>query len=256
MARHPVKLVTLPFGTLAFRRGDVAVAHEETSLGVTPVLEKSWFTGKVWRSSWSFDVATNQGMTWRDVLTHRVGLDLGVIKVPAYIPPDRLRTVSDTSELTYDLHDSKAGVLTVNAPRAKAVIGFGAGKTYELGDLILKPGPTKQQGYSVITASAVQGEDFHSPASRILVTATGYVENKGMEWNADHTSVGNQWGPGPVLCEGIPFELIVKTKRASAWPLDGRGHRLAPIHGEPVADGVRFAFGPDYRTLWYEIGIE
>lgn len=256
MARLPVKLVTLPFGTLAFRRGDVAAGRTETALGVTPEQEKRWFAGQsAWRS-WSFDVAANQGMTWRDVLTHRVGLALGANQIPAFIPPDRLRTESDTSELTYDQHDPTAGVLTVNAPRAKAMIGFGAGKTFELGDLTLKPGPTRQKGFSVITASAIQGEDLHSPASHILVTASGYVEDKGMIWNADHTSVGNEWGQGPTLCEGIPFELVLKTKQATAWPLDSHGHRLAPIHGEPVEGGLHFAFGPSYKTLWYEISNE
>jgi hypothetical protein len=255
MARHPVKLVTLPFGTLAFRRGDVSPAHGETIVGLTQDEEKRWIMGALWRS-WSLDAAANHGMTWRDVLTHRVGLALGSQAAPAMLPENRTRTESDTGELEYDLSDAAAGVLTVNTARSKAVIGFGAGKTFDLGDLTLKPGPTRQKGYSVITASAVQGEDFHSPASRILITATGYVVNKGMVWNAAGTSVGDQWGEGPTLCEGIPFELNLKTSHATAWPLDGHGHRLAPIHGETGPDGVRFVFGPNYRTLWYEIACE
>jgi len=122
--------------------------------------------------------------------------------------------------------------------------------------VILKPGPTMQRGFSVITASVVRGADFHSPGARILVTATGYVENQGMGWNADKTSVGNQWGEGPVMCEGIPFELILKTKRATAWPLDSHGRRLAAIKAEAGGDGARFIFGPRYKTLWYEVATE
>ena len=163
---------------------------------------------------------------------------------------------SDNNELAYDLSDTNSGVLTVNAPRAKAVIGFGAGRTFELGDVILKPGPTMQRGFSVITASAVRGASFHSADAHILVTATGYVENQGAVWNADKTSVGNQWGEGPVMCEGIPFGLILKTKRATAWPLDSRGRRLDPINGEVVPDGVRSVFDSRYKTLWYEIAPE
>ena len=147
-------------------------------------------------------------------------------------------------------------MLTVNAPRAKAVIGFGAGRTFELGDVTVKPGPTMQRGFAVITASAVRGSDFHSPGGALLVTATGYVENQGMGWNADRTSVGDQWGSGPVLCEGIPFQLVVKTRRAEAWALDGHGRRVAPVPAEADAGGVHFAFGPRYKTLWYEIATE
>ncbi len=256
MTRHPVKLVTLPFGALAFRRGDVAAASEETVIGVTLDEEKRWLAEKSGISWRAFDVAAGKGATWRDAFTHRLSLALGSDKVPSFLSPDLKRVQSDNNELAYDLSDPVAGVLTVNAPRAKAVIGFGAGKTFELGDVILKPGPTMQRGFSVITASAVRGANFHEPGARILVTATGYVENRGVVWNAEKTSVGNQWGEGPVMCEGIPFELILKAKRATAWPLDSRGRRLAPITGEVVPGGVRFVLGSRYQTLWYEIAPE
>lgn len=253
MSRHSVKLVTLPFGALAFRRGDVTASREETAIGVTLDEEKRWLAEKAGTSWQGFDVAAGKGATWRDAFTHRLCLALGSDTLPAFLPSELKRAESDTGELVYYLVDDSAGVLTINAPRAKAVIGFGAGKTLELGDVVLKPGPTMQRGFSVITASAVHGTNFHSPGARILVTATGYVENQGMVWNADKTSVGNQWGDGPVMCEGIPFQLILKTKRATAWPLDPRGRRLHPIDGEAGTKGVRFSFGPRYKTLWYEI---
>ncbi len=256
MSRHSVKLVTLPFGALAFRRGDVTTSREETAIGVTLDEEKQWLAEKAGTSWQGFDVAAAKGATWRDAFTRRISLALGSNTLPAFLPSELKRVESDTSELVCNLADASAGVLTVNSLRAKAMIGFGAGKTFELGDVILKPGPTMQRGFSVITASAVRGANFHSPGARILVTATGYVENWGMVWNADKTSVGNQWGDGPVMCEGIPFELILKTKRSTAWPLDPRGRRLNPINGEPGTEGLRFTFGPQYKTLWYEIAPE
>jgi len=256
LTRHPVKLVTMPFGALAFRRGDVAAAREETAIGVTLDEEKRWLAEKSGSSWRAFDVAAGKGATWRDAFTHRLSLALGSDQVPSFLPPDVKCVQSDNNELAYDLGNTNNGVLTVNAPRAKAVIGFGAGKTFELGDMILKPGVTMQRGFSVITASAVRGDSFHSAGARILLTATGYVENQGAVWNADKTSVGNQWGEGPVMCEGISFELILKTKRATAWPLDSHGRRLAPINGEVVPGGVRFVFSSRFKTLWYEIAPE
>jgi hypothetical protein len=253
MARHPVKLVTMPFGALAFRRGDVAPAREETAIGITLGEEKKWLSelpAGAWRS---FDAAAGKGATWRDAFTHRLGLELGSRHAATFVSPQRTRAESDTGEVACDLGDPAGGLLTVNAPRAKAVIGFGAGKTFALGDVILKPGPTIQRGFSVITVSAVRGDGFRAPGTAILVTATGYVENRGMGWNADKTSVGSQWGTGPVMCEGIPLELILKTRHATAWPLDSRGRRLASLSGASGAEGVRFSFGPRYKTLWYEI---
>ena len=255
MSRHPVKLVTMPFGALAFRRGDVAPAREETAIGVKLAEEKQSLAERLSASWRAFDAADCKGATWRDAFAHRLSLALGSDKVPSFLPADLKRVQSDNGELACDLSNPTAGVLTVNAPRAKAVIGFGAGRTFEFGDAIIKPGPTMQHGFSVITASVVRGDDFHSPGARILVTATGYVENQGAVWNADKTSVGNQWGEGTVMCEGIPFEMILKTGRATAWPLDSHGRRLAPITSA-VPGGVRFVFGPHCKTLWYEIAVE
>lgn len=70
------------------------------------------------------------------------------------------------------------------------------------------------------------------------------------------TSVGDQWGEGPAICEGIPFQMTRKVPQAKAWTLDGHGRRAASIHAERVADGSRFVLGPGYKTLWYEIKIE
>lgn len=254
-ARHPVKLVTLPFGALAFRRGDVAPAHEQIAIGTTLDEEKRWFvdeSGLSWRS---FEIAAMRGIIWRDVFTHRVCLALGKETAVSPLSPEVVQVRSDNGEMSYDLSDPAAGVLTVDAPRAKAVIGFGAGKTFVLGDVTIQPGPTMQNGFSVLTASAVHGDDFHSPGAKILVTATGYVENRGAVWNDDKSSVGDQWGDGPVMCEGIPFTLALKTGHASAWALDSRGNRMAPVATEQVAEGIRFAFGPRYKTLWYEIVV-
>jgi len=125
MARHPVKLVTMPFGALAFRRGDVASARAETAIGVTLEDEKRWLiekAGKTWRS---FDVAAGKGATWRDAFQHRLSLDLGSTAVPPFAAAELNRARSDTGQLCYDLGGPAGGVIAVDAPRAKAVIVSG-----------------------------------------------------------------------------------------------------------------------------------
>jgi hypothetical protein len=256
--RHPLKLVTMPFGALAFRRGDVAAAHEETAIGVTRDDERQWLTGSLKKAGgfWSFRIANRKGASWRDAFTHRICLALGSDRLPPFAPRDLQRAQSDTGQLVCDMTDPAGGVLTVNAPRAKAVIGFGAGRSFALGDLTVKPGPTRQHGFSVITASAVRGADFHSPGASLLVTATGYAENTGMGWNADKTSVGNRWGQGPVLCEGIPFDLVLQPRAIRAWALDERGRRAGEVPVTVTPAGSLLRLGPQYRTLWYEVAIE
>lgn len=257
IARHPVKLVTLPFGALAFRRADIAPGRTETSIGVSLDEEKRWFIERTAHSWHSFNVAAEKGASWLDAFTHRLDLDLHSTNTPNLLPPTLTRAHSDTGELDYDATNQDASALVVNAPRAKAIIGFGTGKTFTLDDVILTPGQTIQAGFSVITASVVHGQDFHSPGTRILVTATGHVENQGMIWNETHTSVGKNWGTGPVVCEGVPLRCVLRTKRpAHAWALDPHGHRTTQAPAEPNPDGTAFSLGPSYRTLWYEIAID
>jgi len=249
---HPTKLVTMPFGALAFRRGDVATAKQEVSVGITlDDLKLQTIRGAKRETA-----AAEKGATWRDAFTHRLSVALGSKTAPKFQPTDQTVVVSDTEELTYDATKKDAAVLVVNSPRSKAVIGFGAGKTFDLGELVLKPGQTMQQGFSVITASVVSGSGFCSKGAKILLTATGYVENTGMGWNANKSSVGDQWGNSPVLCEGIPFELVLKTKSAKAWALDPRGQRAVEISPEETDGGIALKLGPQYKTLWYEVVIE
>jgi hypothetical protein len=254
---HPVKLVTMPFGALAFRRNDVAVGREESLVGVTLAEEKQWqLTGYSKKSTWSFPISADKGVTWRDVVAHRICLSPDTQDVPKRLSSQLTAVTSDTGQLTYDATKPDACVLTVNAPRAKAVIGFGSARTFDLGGLVVQPGPTMQAGFSVITASVVKGNDFRSPGASVLLTATGYVENTGMKWNAQKTSVSDQWGHGPVLCEGVPLAVVFPTKSIRAWALDGRGQRMKQIPTEPADGGARVRLGPQYKTLWYEVVVE
>ena len=249
---HPTKLVTMPFGALAFRRGDLAPAREEISVGI--LLDD--LKGAVHKNVKRERLAADKGATWLDAFTHGVSLTLGEETAPAFQPARQAVAVSDTGEMTYDTTAKDAAILVVNAARAKAMIGFGVGKTFDLGELSLKPGPTLQNGFSVITASVVSGSGFRDKGATILLTATGYAENTEMGWNADKTSVGDRWGKGPVLCEGIPFEVVLKVKRAKAWALDPRGQRRVEITPVQVTGGVSFNVGPLYKTLWYEVIVE
>ena len=98
------------------------------------------------------------------------------------------------------------------------------------------------------------GNAWFATAKRILITATGDIENTGMGWkNAAKTSVGRDWGKAPVLVEGpaAKIELLefLGGGKFMAWALDERGQRRAEI---PVANGT-LEIGPQHRTLWYEV---
>ena len=178
------------------------------------------------------------------------------------LPPQGLIVTSDTGELRWERTRTGRAVVVIDTERSKAVIGYGGGRTLTLSDVTLSPGPTKQQGWSAITLTLIDGGDFASPG-RILLTATGYAENVGMGWErlqGDTVTVRNRWGEAPSLVEGVParIELPVPPEQVAAYALDGGGHRREPLPvwaSEHDPGRAVFDIGPEYRTLWYEIQI-
>jgi len=79
-----------------------------------------------------------------------------------------------------------------------------------------------------------------------------------MGWNADHTSVGTQWGQAPTLCEGIAAHVTLTTaaKAATVHVLDGTGARTGEVPASVQNGKLTFDIGPQFKTLWYEIVAE
>ena len=166
--------------------------------------------------------------------------------------------MSDTRQLEWDLRRPGHGVVTVDTPRSKAVVGYGGGQRYELGGLVIEPGQTRQDGWSALTLTAVEG-DLTTAPSRWLITATGYVENTDMGWtDSEHTSVGNDWGKAPTLVEGIParFTVPFAADQVEVWALDERGQRRIAVPCQAAPGGhAMIAIGSEWKTLWYEIAV-
>ena len=150
------------------------------------------------------------------------------------------------------------GVVTVDTPRSKAVVGYGGGQRYELGGLLIEPGPTRQDGWSALTLTAIEGNLATAP-SRWLITATGYVKNTSMGWkDTEHTSVGDAWGQAPTLVEGIPasFTVPFAADQVEVWALDERGQRRTTVPCQTGKSGQAvIAIGPEWKTLWYEVAV-
>jgi hypothetical protein len=168
------------------------------------------------------------------------------------------RFASDTGELCWDLSSPKRGVVTVNTPLSKAVIGFGHGRSFDLGGVLIEPGVSRQDGWSAITLTAMSGR-IGSGSAHLLITATGIVENTKMGWkNAAHTTVGRDWGEAPTLAEIIPARIAIPASadRVQAWALDERGKRRERIPVEAVSPkGAALNIGPRWRTIWYEVEV-
>ena len=62
--------------------------------------------------------------------------------------------------------------------------------------------------FSAVTITPLDGKNLEE-SSRILITACGRCENVDMGFNADRTSVGGNWGKGPVRIEAVTAQITL-----------------------------------------------
>ncbi len=258
--QNPAKMVTLPAAVALFRRGDVSPLAVST------------------QAAFSLDAAVDQvrtsgpalqgdefGVGRTDALQEAVGIAMSDAAAPSSPAPPPLpgSYVSQDRELTWDSRGGK-GAVTVDTPRSKAVIGYVIGRTFDLGGIQIAPGATIQD-WAAITLTALGGGSPTGPTpkslqapGRILVTATGFIQNTGMGWkNGEHTTVGRDWGRAPTLTENIPatITLPVAARRLEAFTLDERGQRREKL---PVIDNggkASIRIGAGNPTPWYELVV-
>jgi hypothetical protein len=266
--QHPTKMVTLIPSVAMFVRGDVRPAKQQVVVGLDVEREIDELRRT---SAWNLVHAGHLGVTPQTALVHRIAIATEGMKIPeGTLTPkdvklDGDKFVSDTGELIWDLSQKDRGVVTINTARSKAVIGFGAGRRFDLGGVVIEPSQTIQDGWCAITLTAIEG-DFEAVQKqqkglRVLITATGYAENTDMGWKdvpgyPPKSSCGRNWGKPPSLVEGIgaTITLPLQAKRVQAWALDERGQRKAKIQVTADASGnavIRIA--PQWQTLWYEV---
>jgi hypothetical protein len=259
--QHPTKMASLPAVAALFLRGDVRPAQKQVTAALGKEREIEALRGS---QAWELVHAGTVGVSPETALVHRVALvteggKRGEEASGEEVRPGEARYASDTGELLWDLGNRKRGVVTVDTPKSKAVIGYAGGKRFALGGVVIEPGDTVQDGWCIVTLTAMEGSLATGPA-RLLVTATGLAENTGMKWKSSaKDSVGRDWGKAPSLVEGVPARLTLPfpPARVQAWALDERGQRKAALTVRSVGeDKALLALELEKQTLWYEIDVK
>ena len=119
------------------------------------------------------------------------------------------------------------------------------------GAVQVAPGAT-DRNYAALIFTSLDGKPLES-AHSILLAAVGSADNQGMVWNDSRTSVGNKWGTGPTIVNGIPAELTLPFRVKSVHALDGSGQPQGAVPVRVEGNTSRFIIGPEHHTLWYEI---
>ncbi len=255
-AQHSGKMANLLLAANLFRRGDVQPAMQEITMALTPDRELD-LLANAW--AWGVFSSSQLGMSGKLAFTNRLSTSVGTEAVGltnAPAAPSGNVVTSDTGELKWDLASADHGVVTVNAPRTKAVLGYVTNKVWSLGELTLVPGAS-QLGWCTFGATLTRGNSFTNDCSALIV-ATGWWENTGQVWkDTNKDSVGNKWGGPPILMEVVPFTLTlpVGTNRVSVWALDERGQRKAAVSVTGTETNSIVTATADAATIWYELEV-
>lgn len=260
--QHPSKMANALLGALMFLRQDVASAKNEYVLRLDPEREIELIRTK--GNAWSVAHGLLLGLDEATPLLHRVSLSVGALAsgldTPPLPPSSGSAFVADTGELTWDVTALTGGVLTIDTPRTKALLGFTDTKVHVFSNgIAMTPGLT-EQGWSTIALSAIQGNADTLPSgTRLLVVTTGNIANTGMVWkSAEHTSVGSNWGRTPSLVERIPatISLPVPADSVRFRSLNALGAAMRELGVQSGADAssCQISLGTE-ATLWYEVEI-
>ena len=105
-----------------------------------------------------------------------------------------------------------------------------------------------------MTLSALDGQPIDQSGG-LLLTAVARVENLGMGWNRDRTSVGKSWGSGPTQAEGVTATVTIATPAAAVkvFALDAAGQRRYKVPVTVASGRLTFTISPVYQALWYEV---
>ena len=244
LQQHPAKLAFLPAAALMFRRGDVEAAPGTARLALSAAQAEEFSADNVsMTEAWK-----KAGVGVGEMINHRLEL--------RFAPGGQAEAEISKEASSPVAWDSDAGLFTVNSPAAKAVVGRCTGKTTKLdgAEFDVKTNP---RNFAVLTLNAADGQPL-ARSGRLLLTAAGNVENTGMGWNADHTSVGTKWGNAPTICEGIGARITLTTgaKTIQVHALDGAGARAGTVAATLNGGRLSFDIDPQFKTLWYEIVLQ
>ncbi len=261
-----VQLAHNPACYAMFCRGDVAEGKTTISADWTPTTELTILQAQ---KSTRFDFK-GLGLDERLALLYPTSLEIksnstSSSKRYPVIPDDATTFRSETKELQWNMSEKDKGFFLLDTANTKLFTGFAKdGDVFGFNDVDLRIGQTRL-GWTTISMVSLDGNGFGQKSggkeTRILVAATGLMENTGMKFqhlDGDKITLADQWGKGPILCEGIPATLTltgVDLKKVRCYPLDEKGNRKDAIGVKQADKGVVVELSPEHKTIWYEIVV-
>ena len=242
---NPAKMAFFPAAALLFRAGEMSPAAGTSVLSA----------GKAgWRDVFAQGTpdavhAWQAGGRPPNFLNERLALSL----TPSASASQG--TIQGATTLT-TLKTAAGGQYIAESPGAVSVIGYVGGQTVTTRAATFTF-PAFGNNFAALTLTPLDGKPL-ARSRHLLLTVVGKVENQDMHWNAARTSVSDQWGHAPTVAEGIPATVTFPALHpAHVYALDATGRRRQEVPLSHTIGGLvftAFTIGPEYQTVWYEIG--
>jgi len=243
---NPAKMPLMPLGARIFLGQKVAPSAGQ--IVVAPARDNMLRTGSAYYHEVGRFVRGEANVQWADMLQRRFALDFGPHEKTAALPtgdPD------PRIQWTGGQPAPGTGRFVLRDPSAAVFAGFAAGPMpIDLGALRIDKLDTPFATLTLVPADAAKPL---ATADRLLLGAVARVENTGMKWNAQRTSVSDQWGKGPARIEVVKATLsLPATAGLKAYALTAQGKR-GPEIPVTIKDGRATLEIGQTPALWYEL---
>ncbi|MDQ3813512.1 MAG: carbohydrate binding domain-containing protein, partial [Armatimonadota bacterium] len=249
---HPGKMAFMPAAATIFLRGDLG----PLTPGKTLVVPRGEVAALTAQFNSMTNVWSNVGTTRRDTVLNHAAVRFTDEAGPLRVEPISTQD-TPSGQLDWNIASPQSALFAVRSPASKVAVEFNNAAAQpakiDLDGFTIERLPGSRPFFTM-TLTAMDGKPTTDSAS-LLLTAAGNIENTGMGWNEKRNSVGNQWGTGPTIAEGIIANITLQTKAAQAtvYALDGTGARVKTVPSQLANGRLTFQIGPEHSTLWYEI---
>ncbi|MDO5581528.1 MAG: cellulase family glycosylhydrolase [Planctomycetia bacterium] len=166
--------------------------------------------------------------------------------------------------------EDQSGYFTVDTNLTKFFTGFIKGRSFKFKGIELSIGKTRLDWATISLVRSQSGMKAEK-SDRLqkgswLLAANGFVSNSDQVLTSPRKDMitsarayGGKKGTSPALAEGVPFQLIlskINPESVSVFALDEEGNHKAEVKTQKDKNGTKIEFGPEYKTLWYEILIK
>lgn len=179
---------------------------------------------------------------------------------------NRKEMKSGTGEITWNWKVKDKGFFKVDTDNTKVFSGFVNGRSFDYTGFSLTPGTTQRDWLTLsLTLSNPGAEEAGAclKQGRWLLAATGMCQNEdavivntGGSFISACEAMGGRYGNGPVVCEGIDADLVLKglAGKVSCFSLDPDGARMNEIPVDADSQGnALLKISHKYKTVWYEL---